>query len=119
MRRWCAGRNSPARSARRARAPLPPGRFSASDLRGFVALAASQEQQFDVVRRQGSAAQQDALKAAVSAAASAEVARMREAAIMLATGETKDVVAAPAWFTASTARIDELKKFEDRASPPI
>ena len=70
------------------------------------------------MRRQGSAAQQDALKAAVSAAASAEVARMREVAIMLATGETKDVVAAPAWFAASTSRIDELKKVEDE-SPPI
>ena len=44
------------------------GRFSAPDLRGFVALAASQEQQFDVVRRQGSAAQQDALKAALAVA---------------------------------------------------
>ena len=95
------------------------GRFSAPDLRGFVALAASQEQQFDVVRRQGSAAQQDGLKAALSSAASADVARMREAAITLATGETKDAVAAPVWFTASTARIDELKKLEDRVASDL
>ena len=81
--------------ARRGSRGFASGRFSAPDLRGFVALAASQEQQFDVMRRQGSAAQQDALKAALSAAASADVARMREAAITLATGETKDAVAAP------------------------
>ena len=93
------------------------GRFSAPDLRGFVSLAASQEQQFDVVRRQGSAAQQDGLKAALSAAASADVARMREAAITLATGETKDAVAAPVWFAASTARIDELKKSRIASRP--
>jgi methyl-accepting chemotaxis protein len=84
-----------------------------------VALAASQEQQFDVVRRQGSAAQQDVLKAALSAAASADVARMREAAITLATGESKDAVAAPVWFAASTARIDELKKVEDRVASDL
>ena len=95
------------------------GRFSAPDLRGFVALAASQEQQFDVVRRQGSAAQQDALKAALTSAASADVARMREAAITLATGESKDAVAAPAWFAASTSRIDELKKVEDRVAADL
>ena len=45
------------------------GRFSAPDLRGFVALAASQEQQFDVLRRQGSAIQQDELKAVLASQA--------------------------------------------------
>jgi methyl-accepting chemotaxis protein len=88
-------------------------RFSAGDLRAFVALGAAQEQQFDTVRRQGSAAQQAALSA------SADVTRMRDAAITLTTGETKDAIAAPDWFKASTARIDELKKVEDRAAADL
>src|SRR3954447_21699758 len=92
------------------------GKFSAADLRGFIGFNASQEQQFEVLRRQGSAAQQDGLKAALSSTASADVARMREAALMLATGEAKDAIAAPDWFKASTARIDELKKVEDRVA---
>ena len=72
-----------------------------------------------MLRRQGSAAQQDALKAALVRSASADVTRMRDAAITLTTGETKDAVAAPDWFKASTARIDELKKVEDRAAADL
>ena len=64
-------------------------------------------------------AQQDALKAALSRQRRADVARMREAAITLDDGETKDAVAAPDWFKASTARIDELKKFEDRVAADL
>jgi methyl-accepting chemotaxis protein len=94
-------------------------RFSAADLRAFVALGAAQEQQFDVLRRQGTAAQQDVLKAALASAAGVDVTRMREAAITLTTGETKDPVAAPDWFKASTARIDELKKVEDRVAADL
>jgi methyl-accepting chemotaxis protein len=95
------------------------GRFSAADLRGFVALGAAQEQQFDVLRRQGTVAHQDTLKAALASAAGAEVARMRDAAITLTTGETKEAVAAPDWFKASTARIDELKKVEDHVATDL
>jgi methyl-accepting chemotaxis protein len=95
------------------------GRFSAADLRAFVALGAAQEQQLDVLRRQGSATQQDALKAALASAAGADVTRMREAAITLSTGESKDAVAGPDWFKASTARIDELKKVEDRVAADL
>jgi methyl-accepting chemotaxis protein len=89
------------------------GKFGAADLRGFMALGAAQEQQFDVLRRQGAAAQADALKAALSSPVSGEVARMRVAAATLATGESKETITATDWFKASTARIDELKKVED------
>jgi methyl-accepting chemotaxis protein len=89
------------------------GRFGAGDLRGFVALGAGQDIYFDIVRREGAPAQQDALRQALASAASAEVARMREAAIASALGEGKNDVTAPVWFKAATARIDELKKFED------
>jgi methyl-accepting chemotaxis protein len=95
------------------------GRFSAADLRAFVALGSAQEQQFDALRRQGSAAQQDSLKAALASASGADVMRMRGAAITLTTGETRDAVAAPDWFKASTARIDELKKVEDRVAADL
>jgi methyl-accepting chemotaxis protein len=95
------------------------GRFSAADLRAFVALGAAQEQQFDVLRRQGTAAQQDVLKAALASAAGVDVTRMRMAAITLTTGETKDQVVAPDWFKAATARIDELKKVEDRVAADL
>jgi methyl-accepting chemotaxis protein len=95
------------------------GKFSAADLRAFVALGAAQEQQFDMLRRQGLAAQIEALKAALSSAASAEVTRMREASVLLATGDGKDPIAAPDWFKAATARIDELKKVEDRLAADL
>jgi methyl-accepting chemotaxis protein len=90
------------------------GQFGAADLRGYVALGAAQDVYFELVRRQGSPAQQDALKAALASPASADVARMREVAVRSAVGEVKSDVTAPVWFRASTARIDELKKVEDR-----
>src|SRR4051812_19055581 len=80
------------------------GRFAAADLRGFVALGAGQDIHFDIVRRAGAPAQQDALKEALASAASAEVVRMREAAITSALGEGSNDVAAPVWFKAATAR---------------
>src|SRR5204862_1326432 len=48
-----------------------------------------------------------------------DVTRMREAAITLTTAETKDPVASPDWFKAATARIDELKKVEDRVAADL
>ena len=90
MRRWCAARNSPARSAPQARAALPRAASAPPTCAASWRSRASQEQQFDVVRRQGSAAQQDALKGGSPPRPSVDVARMREAAITLATGETKD-----------------------------
>jgi methyl-accepting chemotaxis protein len=95
------------------------GRFNAGDLRSFVALGAGQDSYFDIVRREGTPAQQDALKEALVSAASADVARMREAAITSALGEGKNEVTAPVWFKAATARIDELKKFEDRLAADL
>ena len=75
-----------------------------------------QEQQFEWSAARAPTTQQDALKAVLASAASAEVTRMRDAAIALATGEIKNAVAAPDWFKASTARIDGLKKVEDRVA---
>ena len=49
------------------------GRFGSGDLRTFISLAAAQNEQFDIVRRFGKSAQQDTLKAALSAAASNDV----------------------------------------------
>jgi len=88
----CAARSFPARNARAAARGFAAGRFGASDLRAFVALGAGQDIYFDIVRREGSPAQQDALKAALASAASTEVARMREVAITsaLASQERRD-----------------------------
>ena len=90
------------------------GRFGSADLRAFVTLAAAQNEQFDIVRRFGKATQQETLKAALSAPASNDVAQMRDAALKSATGESTETIAAPNWFKAATARIDDLKKAEDR-----
>ena len=90
------------------------GKFAAGDLRAFISLAAAQNEQFDIVRRLGKPAQQDAIKAALSAPANDDVAVMRDAALKSAIGESADIVAAANWFKAATARIDDLKKVEDR-----
>ncbi|MEN3385292.1 MAG: hypothetical protein V7608_5336 [Hyphomicrobiales bacterium] len=95
------------------------GRFGAGDLRGFVALGAGQDSYFDIVRREGTSAQQDALRQALVSAAAADVARMREVAITSALGEAKNDVTAPVWFKAATARIDQLKTFEDRLAADL
>jgi methyl-accepting chemotaxis protein len=89
-------------------------RFTAADLRAFISLGAAQEGQFDLVRRGGSPAQHEGVKAALSGAAAAEVARMREAALSSTLTGSPGGVTSAAWFAASTARIDDLKKVEDR-----
>jgi methyl-accepting chemotaxis protein len=89
------------------------GKFSFNDLRAFISLAAGQDEQFDVVRRLGTPAQQQALQTALSAAAGKDVGMMRETALKNAVGETNDSVAAAKWFKTATDRIDDLKKAED------
>ncbi len=89
------------------------GKFTAGDLRAFLSLAAAQDEQFDIVRRFGQPAQRQALQAALSAAAGKEVARMRDAALKNAVGESTDSIGAANWFKTATARIDDLKKVED------
>ena len=94
-------------------------RFNAADLLSFVSLGAAQEPQFEVLRRQGVPSQQEILKSALGSAAGIEVSRMRNAAMTATVGETKDAVSASDWFRASTARIDELKKVEDRVATDL
>ncbi|MBZ0147872.1 MAG: nitrate- and nitrite sensing domain-containing protein [Pseudorhodoplanes sp.] len=65
------------------------------------------------LRRFGQPAQRQALQAALSAAAGKEVARMRDAALKNAVGESTDSIGAANWFKTATARIDDLKKVED------
>jgi methyl-accepting chemotaxis protein len=89
------------------------GKFASGDLRAFISLAAGQNEQFDIVRRFGKPAQQQALQTALSAAAGKDVVTMRDAALKSALGESTESVAAANWFKAATARIDDLKKAED------
>jgi methyl-accepting chemotaxis protein len=89
-------------------------RFSSDDLRTFLSLAAAQNEQFDIVRRTAKPAQHDALATALSTPAGKEVSAMRNAALKIAVGESADRISATNWFNAATARIDDLKKVEDR-----
>ena len=89
------------------------GKFSFNDLRAFISLAAGQEEQFGVVRRLGTPAQQQALQTALSGAAGKEVAQMRDVALKNAVGESTESVTAPNWLKTATDRIDDLKKAED------
>lgn len=89
------------------------GRFTPADLRAYLSLAAAQNEQFDVVNRLGSPVQQERLKAALTGSGAADVARMRDIALKSSLGESTDRVTGADWFKAATARIDELKKFED------
>ncbi len=89
------------------------GKFSANDLRTFIALGAAQDEQFDIVQRFGQPAQKQALHSALATAAGKEVAQMRDTALRNAVGESGDSITAANWFKAATIRIDELKKIED------
>lgn len=95
------------------------GRFTSGDLRAFIALAAAQNEQFDIVRRFGNPGQREALQAALSAPASKDVALMRDAALKNAIGESTDSVTAANWFRTATVRIDDLKKVEDRLAQDL
>jgi methyl-accepting chemotaxis protein len=89
------------------------GRFEPAGLRAFLSLGAAQEEQIALIRRYGTAMQQDALKALLASEAFADVAKMRDAAVAsIATGAIAGV-SGPAWFKAATARIDDMKKLED------
>jgi methyl-accepting chemotaxis protein len=95
------------------------GRFSAHDLRAYVSLAALQNEQFDQIHRNGAAAQQEALRATLASAASQDVAQIRDQAVETAVGNgtattNSSTITAAKWFDAATARIDDMKKLEDR-----
>jgi methyl-accepting chemotaxis protein len=90
------------------------GRFNANDLRAYVSLSALQNEQFGLIRRSGAVAQQEALRETLASAPSQDVVRMRNEAVETAVGNGTVTTTAAKWFDTATARIEDMKKLEDR-----
>jgi methyl-accepting chemotaxis protein len=95
------------------------GKFDPPLYRRFVALIADQEVFFTDFLLQASKTQGDFYRATLDAEPTRTVERMRKAGFdSIAVGNVGDVTG-PAWFDATTAKIDLMKKVEDRMSSDL
>ncbi|MBW7852199.1 MAG: methyl-accepting chemotaxis protein [Rhodospirillales bacterium] len=95
------------------------GAFAPELYRRFIALAAAQDTFFAVFKTFAGDEQTALLERTLAGGAANEVAAMRKAGYdSIAKGDTGGV-AAPAWFEATTRRIDALKAVEDRVAADL
>ncbi|PZN95321.1 MAG: hypothetical protein DCF30_19110, partial [Hyphomicrobiales bacterium] len=92
------------------------GRFEPKVFQGFVSLFTLQNALFDDFRLIAAPELGQALDAVLTSGESREVERMREVGQTGPFGGDISSVSGPAWFAATTARIDLLKTVEDKAS---
>ncbi|CUW40519.1 putative Methyl-accepting chemotaxis protein [Magnetospirillum sp. XM-1] len=95
------------------------GKFEPVLYRRYLELGAEQRSSFAVFLRYASAEAVAALKAALSPEIEEPVTRMRTVAVESAVTGTIGDVTGPAWFAASTKRIDALKTVEDHIGREI
>jgi methyl-accepting chemotaxis protein len=93
---------------------LSAGRFDRASYQRVLSLSAGQDTYFGTFRRSATSAQNEFFAKSLSGSVTDDVARMRET--ILAGGLTGEMggLAAKAWFSATTARIDQLKTVEDQ-----
>jgi methyl-accepting chemotaxis protein len=92
---------------------LAAGRFDEIVYARFVGLSAAQGQMFGIFDKAASPPQRRAFAQAMSEPVNAEVERMRQAIRTIGPKAEVPGIAATAWFAATTARIDILKRIED------
>jgi methyl-accepting chemotaxis protein len=95
------------------------GRFEPDIYRRFVALIADQQTLLGEFLAYASPEQRDFFKATMDAEPSREVERMRKVGLDGIGGGALGDIAAPAWFAATTGRIELLKKVEDRLAADL
>ncbi|HTH16205.1 MAG TPA: nitrate- and nitrite sensing domain-containing protein, partial [Magnetospirillum sp.] len=93
---------------------ISAGHFDNETYRRFVTIQAEQALLLTEFDRLASPEQVQFLHQTLDADASRTVARMRKVALDSVTTNTLEDVTGPAWFTATTQRIDLLRKGEDR-----
>ena len=94
------------------------GRFDPTRLQTVIGLIARQQTYFDLFGQAATPDEVDYLHTLLSNGADATVARMRKAA--LEGGLAGQIgVSGPDWYEATTARIDQLKKAEDRVASDL
>jgi len=92
---------------------LAAGGFDQASYARFVGLAAAQGQLLGVFEKAAAPAQRRAFAQAMSEPVNADVERMRQAIRAAGPAVAVPGIAATAWFAATTARIDILKRVED------
>ncbi|HOV04262.1 MAG TPA: methyl-accepting chemotaxis protein, partial [Kaistiaceae bacterium] len=95
------------------------GKFAPAIHRNFVRLGAMQDAYAGMFRRYASPEQGAALDEALSGPVQTEVDRMRGLAYEAPFGGDISAVTGPAWFEASTRRIDAMKMLEDRLAKDV
>lgn len=95
------------------------GHFAPDVFRRFVTIVAEQQQYLDEFVSHSSASQTQFFRSVLDQDATRKVERMRAIGFeSIATGSIGDVTG-PAWFQATTERINLLKKVEDRMSEDV
>lgn len=95
------------------------GQFSEGVYRKFVGLGAMQQAFATIFDRFATKAERDAWKNVLSGSEQKEVIRMRSVAFKGPFGGDISSISGPAWFGASTLRIDEMKRVEDKIAVDI
>ncbi|MBI3443886.1 MAG: methyl-accepting chemotaxis protein [Magnetospirillum sp.] len=95
------------------------GKFDAEVFRRYVAILAEQQLFLDEFLAHASQSQAEFFRAALDDEATRTVERMRKVGIDSITTGTVGDVTGPAWFAAATARINLLKKIEDRMAADV
>lgn len=98
---------------------ISAGRFDADSYRRFIAIQAEQALQLNDFTRLASTEEAAFFHATLDAEASRMVVRMRKVALdSLGTNDMGDVTG-PAWFAATSERIDLLRRVEDRMATDL
>ncbi|CAA7627076.1 putative Methyl-accepting chemotaxis protein [Candidatus Terasakiella magnetica] len=95
------------------------GKFEPALSKRYIELGAEQKAAFRMFERYAGAKAQDGLKSSLSTEIEGPVNAMRTSAIDSIQTGTTGGIAAPAWFAASTKRIDALKEVEDGIAAEI
>ncbi|PLX41388.1 MAG: hypothetical protein C0605_05705 [Hyphomicrobiales bacterium] len=95
------------------------GKFKAGFHRKFVRFVAMQDIYFNLFKQNATGEQQKLYQDVLSGSVQGDVAHMRKLAYANPFGENISSVSGGAWFTASTRRIDALKKVEDKIANEI
>lgn len=95
------------------------GQFTAEQHRTFLTVVAEQRNFFDAFDAYATAEQRVFARETVAGAVVSEVESMRAVAVNAGPGAPLGDIAGSAWFKATTARIDLMKKVEDRIATDL
>ncbi len=100
-------------------ASISAGRFEAAAFVRFVQVGAEQGSFFSVFREYAAPALVEAERQTVAGHEADEVARIRKSVLATGAGQAIEGADGPYWFKMTTARIDLMKKVEDRIAEDL